>query len=158
MDGGVALGPAGLRYFQPERGTRRTLPLGWWVVKYSNEERIFLPGFDRAAVRSLSNEFGLPVLEEPDFGPFDDVRREYFFTSPAWDALRHWVARHPRLAKAHAARDPYLRGWYALTVDNEQRYSAVLRLIPFDSASHRPVDNQRAVLTAHAHRREGRNS
>jgi hypothetical protein len=112
MDGGVALGPAGLRYFQPERGTRRTLPLGWWVVKYSNEERIFLPGFDRAAVRSLSNEFGLPVLEEPDFGPFDDVRREYFFTSPAWDALRHWVARHPRLAKAHAARDPYLRGWY----------------------------------------------
>ena len=39
-------------------------PLGWWVVKYHDEERIFLPGFDLAAIRSLSNEFGLPVLAE----------------------------------------------------------------------------------------------
>jgi hypothetical protein len=76
MNGGVALGPAGLRYFQPEPwGTRRTLPLGWWVVKYYNEERIFLPDFNRAAVRSLPNEFGLPVLEECSSDPCDDVRR-----------------------------------------------------------------------------------
>src|SRR5271165_1017635 len=51
-------------------------------------------------------------LDEPGFDPFDDVRREYFFTSPAWDALRLWVIRHPRLAKARAACDPYLPGWY----------------------------------------------
>jgi hypothetical protein len=55
---------------------------------------------------------GLPVLEERGFDPFNDVRREYFFTSPAWDALRHWVTSHLRLAKAHAACDPYLRRWY----------------------------------------------
>jgi len=113
MSGGVALGPAGLRYFQPATpGTRRGLPLGWWVVKYDHEERVFLPAFGLAAVRTLSNEFGLPVLDEPGFDPFDDVRREYFFTSPAWDALRLWVIRHPRLAKARAACDPYLPGWY----------------------------------------------
>lgn len=113
MSGGVALGPAGLRYFQPKApGTRRVPPLGWWVVKYHQEERIFLPGFSLASVRSLSNEFGLPVLEEPGFDPPNDVRREYFFTSPAWDALRLWVTRHPRLARSGAAYDPYLPGWY----------------------------------------------
>jgi hypothetical protein len=113
MNGGVAIGPAGLRYFQPTTpGTRRIPPFGWWVVKYHNEERIFLPDFNLAAVRTLSNEFGLPVLEEPGFDPCDDVRREYFFTSPAWEALRHWVTRHPRLAKTYAACDPYLRRWY----------------------------------------------
>jgi hypothetical protein len=87
-------------------------PLGWWVVKYYEEERIFLPGFSLAAVRNLSNEFGLPVLEEPSFDPSDAVRREYFFTSPAWDALRLWVTRHPRLARSRAACDPYPPGWY----------------------------------------------
>lgn len=39
---------------------------GWSVVKYHNEARIFLPNFDRAAVHTPSNEFGLPVLEDPD--------------------------------------------------------------------------------------------
>ena len=113
MNGGVALGPAGLRYFQPTTpGTRCIPPLGWWVVKYHNEERIFLPDFNRAAIHTLSNEFGLPVLEEPGFDPSDDVRREYFFTSPAWDALRLWVTRHPRLARSRSACDPYLPGWY----------------------------------------------
>ena len=109
MHGGVALGPAGLRYFQPvSRGVRRTPPLGWWVVKYRDEERIFLPSFDAAAIRELSNEFGVPTLAEPHLGFSDHVRREYFFTSPAWDALRRWVAKHPRIARTFAACDPYL--------------------------------------------------
>ena len=117
MNGGVALGPAGLRHFQPEPWTcRRALPRGWWVVEYHHEARILLPDFSIAAVRALSDEFGLPVLEEPGFEPCDDVRREYFFTSPAWDALRDWVSRHPRLARTHAACDPYLRGWYARAI------------------------------------------
>ena len=42
-------------------------------------------------------------LADDGFDPFGDVRREYFFTSPAWDVLRVWVTRHPRLAKTHAA-------------------------------------------------------
>lgn len=113
LKGGVALGVCGLRYFQPQpEGPHRTPPHGWWVVKYRDEERVFLPGFDRAAIRTLSDEFGLPVLTEHGFDPFDDVRREYFFTSPAWDALRQWVTRHPRLARLHATSDPYLRRWY----------------------------------------------
>ena len=70
MNGGVALGVSGLRYFQPlPEGTHRTPPLGWWVVKYHREERIFLPGFDRDAIRALSDEFGLPVLAESGFDP-----------------------------------------------------------------------------------------
>ena len=113
MNRGVARGPSGLRYFHaPPPVTRRIPPLGWWVVKYCDEARIFLPDFNGAAVRTLSNEFGLPVLEDYGFEPCDDVRREYFFTSPAWDALRQWVISHPRLAKAHAACDTYLRRWY----------------------------------------------
>ena len=113
MNAGVALGVASLRHFQPSpRRIRRTPPLGWWVVKYENEERIFLPGFDRDAIRTLSDEFGLPVLTESGFDPSDSARRDYFFTSPAWEALRQWVISHPRLAKAHATCDTYLRGWY----------------------------------------------
>jgi hypothetical protein len=113
MSGSVALGVSSLRYFQPGSwGLRRTPPCGWWVVKYDHEERIFLPGFDHAAIRTLSDEFGLPVLTEDGFDPFDSVRRDYILTSPAWDSLRQWVTRHPRLAKAHAACDPYLPGWY----------------------------------------------
>jgi hypothetical protein len=61
----VAIGPAGLRHFQPANPETRCIPpLGWWVVKYDHETRIFLPDFNFAAVRTLSNEFGLPVLEE----------------------------------------------------------------------------------------------
>lgn len=64
------------------------------------------------AIRRLSNEFGLPVLQDDGFKPFDDTRRLYVFTPPAWDALRHWVTRHPRLAKTQAACDPYLHRWH----------------------------------------------
>lgn len=42
---GEALGPAGLRHFLPGAlGTRRVPPLGWWVLKYDHEERIFPAG------------------------------------------------------------------------------------------------------------------
>ncbi len=113
MHGGVALGLAGLRYFQPVcRGIRRVPPRGWWVVKYCDEERIVLPGFDSAATRKLSNEFGVPTLAELSLAFSDHVRREHFFTSPAWDALRRWVTKHPRIAKTFAACTPYLLHWY----------------------------------------------
>ena len=65
VNGSVALGVSGLRQFQPEAlGSRRPPPPGWWVVKYHREERIFLPGFDRTAVRDLSDEFGLVILTD----------------------------------------------------------------------------------------------
>ena len=49
INGGVALGVCTLRYFQPEAwGSRLIPPLGL-VVKYHNEERIFLAGFDAEA-------------------------------------------------------------------------------------------------------------
>jgi hypothetical protein len=110
--GGVALGIAGLRHFQPTPRGWHIQPRGWWVVKYQAEERIYLPAFDQAAIRALSDEFGLPVLTDHGLDPFDDLRQDYFFTSPAWEALRWWVIRHPLLAKAHAADDPYLWSWY----------------------------------------------
>ena len=85
-NGGVALGPAGLRYFQPTtRGTRRIPPLGWWVVKYYNEERIFLPHFNRTEVHTLSNEFGVPVLEEhgAEMGTLCAGRQAWLFAATA---------------------------------------------------------------------------
>jgi hypothetical protein len=113
MNGSVALGVSGLRQFQPQAvGSHRPPPPGWWVVKYHVEERIFLPDFSRAAIRELSDEFGLVILADGETDPSDRVRQHYFFTSPAWDALRHWVVRHPRLAKACASYDAYLPRWY----------------------------------------------
>ena len=89
MNGGGVLGVSGLRQFQPESlGSRRPPPPGWWVVKYHVEERIFLPDFDCAAVRELSDEFGLVVLADDTVDPSGRIRQHYFFTSPAWDALR----------------------------------------------------------------------
>lgn len=113
INGSVALGVSGLRQFQPTAfRSRRPSPHGWWVVKYYAEERIFLPGFDHAAIRELSDEFGLVILADGKTDPTERIRQHYFFTSPAWDALCQWVMLHPRLAKAHASYDPYLPRWY----------------------------------------------
>ena len=104
-NGGVALRPAGLRYFQPETWTMlRAPPLGWWVVKYDDEARILLPGFDRAAIDRLSREFAVPVVTERGPTLTDHERREVFLASPAGVALCQWVTRHPRLAKPSIRR------------------------------------------------------
>jgi hypothetical protein len=111
--GGVALGVSALRDFQPEAlGPRHAPPSGWWVVKYYIEERIFLPHFDRDAIRELSDEFGLVILADGSVDPSDRVRQHYFFTSPAWEGLRQWAVEHPRLARRYASYDPYLPRWY----------------------------------------------
>jgi hypothetical protein len=117
---GVALGVSALRDFQPEAlGSRHAPPSGWWVVKYHVEERIFLPHFDRDAIRELSDEFGLMILADGSVDPSDRVRQHYFFTSPAWEGLRQWATEHaregvehPRLARRCASYDPYLPRWY----------------------------------------------
>lgn len=110
---GVALGVSALRHFQPEAvGSDRSPPAGWWVVKYYFEKRIFLPDFGRADIQKLSDEFGLVLLVEGQDDPTDCIRRNYFFTSPAWDGLRQWVSKHHRIAKAPAGYERYLPGWY----------------------------------------------
>lgn len=115
--GGVALGVSGLRQFKPDMlFSRHEDRFGWWVVKYTDEARIALPGFDQAAIRRLSDEFGLVILTERDLAPAGRVRQDYFFTSPAWDAVRHWVAQHPRIAKAQAHCDAYLPRWHSRAV------------------------------------------
>jgi hypothetical protein len=127
MNGSVALGVSGLRQFQPETiGSRRAPPSGWWVVKYHLEERIFLPDFDRTAIRALSDEFGLVVLADDAVDPSDHIRQHYFFTSPAWDALRQWVIHHPRLARTCAPYDPYLPRWYQRAIIEAGALSAGL--------------------------------
>ena len=110
--GSVALGVSGLRRVQPEPlGSRPPPPPCWWVVKYHAEERIFLPDFDLAAIRELSDAFGLVILADDAVDPSDRIRQHYFFTSPAWDALCLWVMHHPRLARTYARYDPYLPRW-----------------------------------------------
>jgi hypothetical protein len=100
MNGSVALGVSGLRQFQLTAiGSRRPPPPDWWVVKYHGEGRIFLPDFDHAAIRELSDEFGLVVLADSKGDPSDRIRHHYFFTSPAWDALRRWVMHHPKCTR-----------------------------------------------------------
>ncbi len=125
MNGSVALGVSGLRQFQPTAiGSRRPPPSGWWVVKYDVEERIFLPSFDQAAIRKLSDEFGLVVLADGKSDPTERIRQHYFFTSPAWEGVRQWVTQHPRLAKTHASYDPYLPRWYERAILEARALSA----------------------------------
>jgi hypothetical protein len=123
--GGVALGVSALRDFQPEAlGSRHAPPSGWWVVKYYAEERIFLPDFDRDAIRQLSNEFGLVVLTDGTVEPSDRLRQYYWFTSPAWEGLRRWIVKHPRLAWRYAPYDPYLPRWYERAIIEARALSA----------------------------------
>ena len=123
--GGVALGVSALRDFQPDAvGTRRVPPSGWWVVKYFDEARIFLPNFDGVAIRKLSDEFGLVLVVEGQTLPSDRVRQHYFFTSPAWDSLRRWVVKHPRIAKTEAGYDSYFPGWYQRAMIEAQALAA----------------------------------
>jgi hypothetical protein len=122
---GVALGVSALRDFQPEAlGSRHAPPSGWWVVKYDSEARIFLPDFDRDAIRELSDEFGLVILADGSVDPSDRVRQNYFFTSPAWEGLRQWVVEHPRLARRYAPCDPYLPRWYERAIIEAGAFSA----------------------------------
>lgn len=92
--------------------------LGWWVVKYDHETHL-----SDGIRRGHSDEFGLPVLTECGFDPPDTTRQDYFFTSPAWEALRRWVSWHPRLAKSLATCDTYLRGWYERAIFEAQALS-----------------------------------
>jgi len=77
-----------------------------------------------------------------------DHRREFAHTvlhlfAPVVDCYTEVPALE---AHQHA---PQLLARYFPTVDNEQRNSAVLRFIPFDSAAHRLAGNLRAVLATH---------
>jgi len=63
------------------------------------------------------------VLIECGFDPPDTTRQDYFFTSPAWEALRRWVSWHPRLAKSLETCDTYLRGWYERAIFEAQALS-----------------------------------
>ena len=133
INGGVALGVCTLRYFQPEAwGSRLIPPLGL-VVKYHNEERIFLAGFDAEAIRELSNEFGLPVLTEFGFDPCDSTRLDYFFPPPACDArpplatrIGHWPEgrKRTRAVRGASALPRWLLGRHFLHVGGLQRLAA----------------------------------
>ena len=85
----------------------------WCIVKYEHERCIELPWsttFDQA--RDLAQLLGI-VMWRPMLHP--SVRAEAFYVSPAFRALRRWVAEHPkpaaRFAK-HEASHHYLPDWY----------------------------------------------
>jgi hypothetical protein len=85
----------------------------WCIVKYEHERCIELPWattFDEA--RELGRLLGI-VMWRPMLHP--SVRAEAFYVSPAFDALRAWVAEHSNVAAnlaKHEASRHYLPDWY----------------------------------------------
>lgn len=114
--GGVALGVCGFRKFRPDYQRNPKGLHGWWLVKYESEARLNLTDFSDSDVRRLSDAFGIVLLHEDHPHVTNSVRQNYFFTSPAWEALRGWSQRHPRLASQHARNDMYLPRWYEKAV------------------------------------------
>jgi hypothetical protein len=112
---GVALGVCGLRKFMPDVYRGRPGRQGWWLVKYDNEARLDLTDFSDSEAGQLSDAFGIVLLPEYPMVA-ESVRQDYFFTSPAWEALRSWSQAHPRLARQNARNDSYLPGWYERSV------------------------------------------
>lgn len=109
--GGVALGVSSLRRFTPEQIGRRPVPTGWYIVKYTDEVRVFLAGFALQDVERLRAEFGLVPVD----GRHDHrIPVRGFYTSRAWVGLVRWVGEHPRRAARMARFDTYLPGWHDL--------------------------------------------
>jgi hypothetical protein len=85
----------------------------WCIVKYEHERCIELPWpttLDEA--RELGETLGI-VMWRPMLHP--SVRAEAFYVSPAFRALRTWVAEHANLAAKfaeHEASRHYLPDWY----------------------------------------------
>lgn len=82
------------------------------VCKYSNQQRIFLSGFDEATAKRFCQEFGVP------FGwasPVDSA--ECFDESPAFLSLVAWAKKHPRLFARYSKYQDYMP-WVSM-VDNE---------------------------------------
>lgn len=117
--GGVALGVCGLRKFLPDNWDGRKRQEGWWLVKYDDQPKTDLTDLTDVEVAQLSDEFGI-VLLDPCGDASELVRQNYFFSSPAWEALCCWCRAHPRLAKQMSANEHYLPGWYprSLEVNN----------------------------------------
>jgi hypothetical protein len=102
--GGVCLGVCAIRNLGES---------SWCIVKYEHERCIDLPWattFDEA--RDLGDLLGV-VMWRPMLHP--SVRAEAFYASPAFDALRTWVAEHSKVAAElakHEASRHYLPDWY----------------------------------------------
>jgi hypothetical protein len=82
--GGVALMASGLRRFAPERVGRAAKPEGWWIVKYRDEERIFLPGFTPADIECMTrSSASSPSAPRNGAAPVRSCARE---RGPAWSS------------------------------------------------------------------------
>ncbi len=113
--GGVALVVSGLRRFTPTRSSGIRKPDGWWIVKYEDQERVFLRGFTESDIEAIGAEFGLVPTDSRECGGAAP-----FLRSRAWLGLVEWVAQRPRLARKAAGWDAYLPGW----VDHAQAEAA----------------------------------
>ena len=83
--GGVTLVVSGLRRFAPTRSSAAHKPEGWWVVKYGDQERVFLRGFTEMDVEAMTAEFGLvPTDSRECGGPAP------FYRSRAWPSPVGW--------------------------------------------------------------------
>ena len=102
--GGVCLGVCAIRNLGDLQWTRRGQleiadevgQASWCIVKYEHERCIELPWattFDEA--RELGQLLGI-VMWRPMLHP--SVRAEAFYVSPAFDALRTWIAEHSKAA------------------------------------------------------------
>ena len=98
-------------------------PLRTAIVRHNGRDRVAFWQFVFLTIRGEGT--GLHLL-----APVADCYAEL----PALEAHQHAPQFVPR---------------HFLTVDNEQRNSAILRLIPFDSAAYHLVGDLRALLAAH---------
>jgi hypothetical protein len=110
---GVALGNVAVLAKVTHDRDRRTLDEPTWAVcKYnSRQPKMVLRGYSDDQVAELSKAFGL-VTAHNGQPPI-----QAFAASPAWPALKAWVAKHPRIAASHEDCDSYMPGWHEWAVE-----------------------------------------
>lgn len=114
LTSGVSMGVSRVNYFPEDSSHLRfgARESGWWLAKYDNQPRINLNGLSESAREEVMRQFGiLSVRAAIRQHPADAFRN-----SPAFQGLRDWVQRHPRIAKASLRSQTYI-AWGSMVQD-----------------------------------------
>lgn len=111
---GVSLGISTVHYFRKVPGDTGidADKTGWWLAKYGNQPRVDFNRMSEPARKEVMRQFGilfrdLEVHRDPNVT---------FRESPAFQGLREWVRKHPRVAKASLRSQPYIQ-WGSMVED-----------------------------------------
>lgn len=72
---------------------------GWYVCKYYNQPHLNISGLSPAGMRTLATVFGMAFTQDVYIHKLPD-EEFIFYHSKAYEALKSWAKKHPRMANS----------------------------------------------------------